>query len=69
MASDEPTAWAGTDLRILALLAEGHTVDAIARHVGLSVRTVRRRLRVVADRLGVETTIESVVHAVRAGLI
>jgi DNA-binding NarL/FixJ family response regulator len=61
--------WDRTDLRIVALLAEGHTLDVVARQVGLSGRTVRRRLRLIAEELGVETTIEVVVHAVRADLI
>jgi DNA-binding NarL/FixJ family response regulator len=61
--------WDRTDLTILRLLAEGSTVDTVARAVGMSERTVRRRLRVIADELGVETTIEVVVHGVRAGLI
>jgi DNA-binding NarL/FixJ family response regulator len=61
--------WDRTDLRILELLAAGHTVDSVARKVGLSGRTVRRRLRVLADEVGVETTIQIVVHAVRAGHI
>lgn len=62
----EPTP---TDLEILGLLADGLTVDAVSRRSGLSERTVRRRLRALADDLGVDSTIETVVHAVRAGLI
>ncbi|WP_134765586.1 helix-turn-helix domain-containing protein [Nocardioides sp. 1609] len=57
------------DLRILALLAEGQTVGSVSRRSGLSERTVRRRLRALADDLGVDSTIETVVHAVRLGLI
>jgi DNA-binding NarL/FixJ family response regulator len=57
------------DVAILVLLAGGHTVHTVARRVGMSERTVRRRLRLMADDLGVETTIEVVVHAVRTGLI
>lgn len=57
------------DVEILRLLSRGHTTDAIARRVGVSERTVRRRLRAVADDIGVESSIEAVVHAVRAGLI
>jgi len=62
----EPT---GLDLEILGLLAQGLTIDAIARKIGLSDRTVRRRLRTVADELGVDSSIEVVVYAVREGLI
>ena len=54
-----------TDLEILALLAEGHTVESIGRRLGVSDRTVRRRLRSIADDIGVDSTIEAVVHAVR----
>ena len=49
--------------------AEGQTTDAVARRLGVSERTVRRRLRAVADLLGVGSTMEAVVSAVRAGLI
>ncbi|MDZ5619717.1 response regulator transcription factor [Nocardioides bizhenqiangii] len=57
------------DIEILRLLSRGHTTDAIARRVGVSERTVRRRLRAIADEIGVESSIEAVVHAVRVGLI
>lgn len=57
------------DLELLRLLAAGLTVDAIARRVGLSERTVRRRMRAVADEIGVDSTIEAVVFAVRSQLI
>ncbi|MDN5852347.1 MAG: LuxR C-terminal-related transcriptional regulator [Actinomycetia bacterium] len=64
-------AWRPTDvdLTILRLLSRGHTIDYIARRVDTSERTVRRRLRRLADDLGVDSSIEAVVHAVRAGLI
>ncbi|WP_436702185.1 response regulator transcription factor [Nocardioides sp. BYT-33-1] len=63
--------WAPTrlDLEILSLLARGLTIDAIGRRIGVSDRTVRRRLRTIADELGVDSSIEVVVHAVRTGLI
>jgi DNA-binding NarL/FixJ family response regulator len=57
------------DLEILGLIAGGHTTEVVGRRLGLSERTVRRRLRAVADELGVGSTMEAVVHAVRAGLI
>lgn len=57
------------DLAILRFLAEGLTTDRVARRVGLSERTVRRRLRAAADDLAVDTSIEVVVRAVRDGLI
>nr|WP_242680150.1 helix-turn-helix domain-containing protein [Nocardioides sp. IC4_145] len=51
------------------MLARGQTVDAAARQLGISSRTARRRLRALADGLGVDTTIEVVVRAVRDGHI
>lgn len=57
------------DLTILRLLSQGLTTHAIARRTDVSERTVRRRLRAVADELGVDSSIEVVVHAVRHGLI
>lgn len=57
------------DVTILRLLSRGRTIEYVARRVDLSERTVRRRLRAVADDLGVDSSIEAVVYAVRAGLI
>lgn len=57
------------DLQILDLVAGGHTTEVVGRRLGLSERTVRRRLRSIADQLEVGSTIEAVVHAVRTGLI
>ncbi len=57
------------DVRLLRMLSEGHTTDTIARRLGLSERTVRRRLRTIADEIGVDSTIEAVVYAVRSRLI
>jgi DNA-binding NarL/FixJ family response regulator len=67
----EAAPWRPSDLdnEILRLLSTGQTTDAIARRVGVSERTVRRRLRTVADEIGVDSSIEVVVHAVRRGLI
>ncbi|WP_206422627.1 helix-turn-helix domain-containing protein [Nocardioides pantholopis] len=70
-ASEVPARWRpdDADLQVLALLAAGHTVEVIARRTGVSERTVRRRLRSTADGMGVDSTIEAVVQAVRRGLI
>lgn len=70
-AEQSGTDWRPTalDIEILRLLSRGHTTHTIARRVGVSERTVRRRLRSVADEIGVESSIEVVVHAVRAGVI
>jgi DNA-binding NarL/FixJ family response regulator len=57
------------DLLVLRLLSAGHTTETIARRLGRSERTVRRRLRAIADEIGVDSTIEAVVYAVRSRLI
>jgi len=56
-------------VEVLALLAEGHTIDGIARRLDISERTVRRRLRTAADVMGAASTIEAVARAVRSGMI
>ena len=60
---------AADQLDILSLLAQGQTVEAIARRLNVSERTVRRRVRAVTVELGVDSTIEAVVWAVRQQLI
>jgi len=62
----QPTA---DDLLILRLLSQGHTTEVVARRLDRSERTVRRRLRAIADEIGVDSTIEAVVYAVRSRLI
>jgi DNA-binding NarL/FixJ family response regulator len=57
------------DVEILGLIAAGQTVEAVARRLGLSERTIRRRLRALADAHGCGSTIELVVAAVRHGLL
>jgi DNA-binding NarL/FixJ family response regulator len=57
------------DLVLLTLLSEGLSADVIGRKMGLSDRTVRRRLRSVCDRVGVDSPIQAVVWAVRASRI
>ena len=56
-------------LEVLRLFAAGLTVPAVARHTGLSSRTVCRRTRSACDQLGVGTLIEAVAWAARRGLI
>ena len=53
------------ELRVLRLLAEGDTVDVVARRLGVSERTVRRKARSACEKVGCETTIEAIVWAVR----
>lgn len=57
------------DLAILRLAAAGLTVESIGRRVGLSERTVRRRLHGLCTLLEVDSTIEVVVWAARRGMV
>ena len=57
------------DIALLALLATGAPVEAIARRMDVSERTVRRRTREICDRLDVGTPVEAVVWAARRGLV
>jgi DNA-binding NarL/FixJ family response regulator len=57
------------ELTILALMADGLALDSVAARVGMSPRTVRRRLRATCDRLAVTHPIQAIVWAVQRGLI
>lgn len=57
------------DHSILLLLATGATDVAIARSLGISLRTVERRIRAILDRLGVSTRFQAGVQAVRRGWV
>ena len=59
------TSLSDDDLAVLRPLSRGLTTDAIARELGVSERTLRRRVRLICDRIGVKTPIEAVVWAVR----
>jgi DNA-binding NarL/FixJ family response regulator len=59
----------GQDVELLVLLADGLSLDAVARRVNASERTVRRRVRAICDRLGMSSTIQVVAWAARKGLV
>lgn len=54
---------------IVALFANGLVLDAIARRLSLSERTVRRRIRALCDRVGVDTPVQVIVLAARQGVV
>jgi DNA-binding NarL/FixJ family response regulator len=44
-------------------------MDAVARRLDTSERTVRRRVKAICDRLGFRTSIQAIVWAARQGLV
>lgn len=57
------------DRRVLELLAAGATDSTIARRLGVSQRTVERRVRDLMQRVGAETRFQAGVLAAKSGLI
>ena len=57
------------DVELLRLLARGLPLEAVARRLHTSERTVRRRIKGICGRLGVSASIEAVVWAARRGLV
>lgn len=57
------------DVELLRLLAGGLPLEAVARRMNLSERTVRRRVKAICDRLGFTSSIQAVVWAARQGLV
>nr|WP_281358865.1 helix-turn-helix transcriptional regulator [Flexivirga aerilata] len=57
------------DRRILRLMANGVSDAAISRQLGISSRTVERRVRVIMDRVNATTRFQAGVLAARQGLI
>jgi len=57
------------ELRLLALLAEGHSYQRAASELQVSVNTVRNHVRSIYDKLQVHSKSEAVSRALRSGLI
>ena len=57
------------DVELLRLIAGGLPLDAVARRLHTSERTVRRRIKSICDRLGVSSSIQAVVWAAHRGLV
>jgi DNA-binding CsgD family transcriptional regulator len=58
-----------TQQRVLRLLLTGMTDGAIARHLGVSERTVRRHVSTLLDILGVDNRVAAAVVALREGWV
>jgi len=59
----------GRDRQLLTLLASGFKDEAIARYLGLGLRTVRRRVAKLMDDLGAETRFQLGAAAQSRGLL
>jgi DNA-binding NarL/FixJ family response regulator len=57
------------DVELLKLLAGGLPLGTVARRMGTSERTVRRRVKGICDRLGLGSSIQAVAWAARRGLV
>ncbi len=68
---DRPEGDAGSptdlDRRVLGLLLAGLTDQVVAAQLGLSLRTLQRRLRYLMDPVGVQTRMQLGWHAARHG--
>lgn len=64
---DAPPELPPREARLLELLAAGLKDEAIARHLGVSVRTVRRESALLLDRLGAGTRFQAGIEAARRG--
>jgi DNA-binding NarL/FixJ family response regulator len=57
------------DVVLLRQVATGAQTEVIARRLGVSERTVRRRVRGICERLELDTAVEAVVWAAHRGLV
>ncbi|MDQ1293469.1 MAG: hypothetical protein QG608_1350 [Actinomycetota bacterium] len=67
--SGAPPGMTRTQFHVLRLLCAGLTDSAIARHLGISERTVRRHITALFDLLGADNRVAAAVTAAREGLV
>lgn len=67
--STAPVPLGQDELTVLRLMAEGETVEAVARRLDVSEHRVRRKTRAACSAVGIDTTVEAIVWAVRHRLI
>jgi DNA-binding NarL/FixJ family response regulator len=66
---DELHNLAGREIDLLALLAEGHSYQASASRMNISINTVRNYIRSIYDKLHVHSKSAAVTAALRRGII
>lgn len=59
----------GKELRVLNLVAQGASNAEVAKSLGVSMGTVKARLSVIFQKLGVETRTEAVALALNQGIL
>jgi DNA-binding CsgD family transcriptional regulator len=57
------------EIRVLRLLADGYSVEAIAAALGVTPHAIVFHLRSIYAKLGVRSKLAAVVYALRHGLI
>jgi sugar-specific transcriptional regulator TrmB/DNA-binding NarL/FixJ family response regulator len=57
------------DRKLLALLASGLKDETIAKHLGVTTRSLRRRMTPLLDQLGARTRFQAGMQAVRLGVL
>jgi DNA-binding NarL/FixJ family response regulator len=57
------------EVRLLELLSRGHSYQAAADQLGISINTVRKHVRAVYEKLHVHSKSEAVSRALKAGLL
>ena len=57
------------EVRLLGLLAEGHSYQAAAEHLGVSINTVRSHVRSIYEKLHVHSRSQAVHQALRTGIL
>jgi DNA-binding NarL/FixJ family response regulator len=60
---------ADTELQLLMLLAAGATDETAARHLGVSLRTARRHMATLMNRLAATSRFQAGVEAVKRGWV
>jgi DNA-binding CsgD family transcriptional regulator len=69
VAQHQPLPLASTHEAVLRLLAEGHTDQSIARSMGITTRTVGRRISEIYHLLGVQSRFQAGIRARELGIV